>query len=212
LGQDSPWVKGCKYFRCRSCLCREMPPTLEVRWKSESPNEIHRHPYSDRPPVAAARDVGSTPAEGRLCLPAPSVAGNQPNNPHLRGFALRSALTLNREERTQRRQPPAKIYLAASQTEQGQIGAASASLCVERVNSTTSDHATRNCNRTVVPAKAGDPRVSACAHRDAVSFDVSGKLDCLRLCRINEGLWLWVPAFAGTTLAPDGQITLRPMH
>jgi hypothetical protein len=55
--------------------------------------------------------------------------------------------------------------------------------------------------RDVAPAKAGT----------STPFDGSGNVDRLRLCRINEGLWLWVPAFAGTTLLPDGQITSRRM-
>jgi hypothetical protein len=46
------------------------------------------------------------------------------------------------------------------------------------------------------PGEGRDIRVSACAHRDTAKA-INGPVDsCLRN---NEGLWLWVPAFAGTT-------------
>jgi hypothetical protein len=39
--------------------------------------------------------------------------------------------------------------------------------------------------------------VSACAHRDTVQSVLGDAVQ--RLSRNRSGLWLWVPAFAGTT-------------
>src|ERR1700731_3310319 len=57
------------------------------------------------------------------------------------------------------------------------------------------------------PGEGRDPRVSACAHRDAVTVGVS-PCGCARYCFSNTGRWLWVPACAGTT--PELAISRLP--